>query len=142
MREQLVDDDRHGGEPHARGPAGAAQPKIAETRATYFDPIMAGKATNILFVNGSEDPWSTLSLTDPSALPPGIDVLVVRGGSHCEDLSNLDKGMLSGVFEAHLKFNHTPTAASRTTAPSRTSMARGRPTTSRSWLAPRRTSCS
>lgn len=66
---------------------------------------MAGKATNILFVNGSEDPWSTLSLTDPSALPPGIDVLVVRGGSHCEDLSNLDKGMLSGVFEAHLKFN-------------------------------------
>ena len=81
------------------------QPKIAETRATYFDPIMAGKATNIFFVNGSEDPWSTLSLTDPSAVPPGIDVLVVRGGSHCEDLSNLDQGMLAGVFQAHLKFN-------------------------------------
>ena len=80
-------------------------PNIAGTRSTYFDPIASGQATNILFVNGSADPWSSLSLTDPSAVPAGISVLVVRDGSHCEDLTNLYPGELAGVFEAHLKFN-------------------------------------
>lgn len=81
------------------------QPDIAATRATYLDPIMAGKASNIFFVNGSDDPWSTISPLDPSNAPPGTDVFVVRNGSHCADLANLVPGMPAGIYEAHLKFN-------------------------------------
>ena len=81
------------------------QPDIEGTRKTYYEPLMAGAATNILFTNGTEDPWSTLSLTDASAAPAGISVFVVQGGSHCSDLTNLSRTSSLGVFEAHVRLN-------------------------------------
>ena len=81
------------------------QPDIDGTRKTYYEPLMAGAATNIYFVNGTEDPWSTLSLTDPSAVPAGITVKTVQGGSHCQDLTNLGRNEALGVYEAHVQLN-------------------------------------
>lgn len=81
------------------------QPDIDGTRKTYYEPLMAGAATNILFVNGTEDPWSTLSLTDQSAAPAGITVKIVQGGSHCSDLTNLSRSEALGVYETHTLLN-------------------------------------
>ncbi len=79
-------------------------PNIEATRATYFEPLRAGLATNLFFTNGEHDPWATLSFTDPSAVAPGVTAMVIRGGSHCEDLQNLYSGALVGIFEAHKRF--------------------------------------
>lgn len=80
-------------------------PPIEQTRATYLDPILNGEVTNLFFVNGSLDPWSSLSLTDPATAPAGTTVHVVALGSHCTDLQNLDRSSSLGVFEAHKKFH-------------------------------------
>jgi pimeloyl-ACP methyl ester carboxylesterase len=80
-------------------------PPIEQTRAKYLDAIMAGQVSNIFFVNGSLDPWSSLSLTDAATAPAGTTVHVVALGSHCTDLQNLDRNSTLGVFEAHKKFH-------------------------------------
>lgn len=80
-------------------------PPVSQTRATYVDPITNGQTTNIFFVNGALDPWSSLSLTDASAAPAGTTIHVVALGSHCTDLSNLTPQSTLGVFEAHKKFH-------------------------------------
>jgi len=80
-------------------------PKIAETRAAYLDPINAGTASNLFFVNGSNDPWSSLSYNDQATAPAGVTTHVVAKGTHCSDMSNLTPNSTLGVFEAHVKFN-------------------------------------
>lgn len=80
-------------------------PDIAGTRKTYLDPLVAGEATNILFTNGTEDPWSTLSPVDPSSPLPGTETFVLQGGAHCSDLRNLTKSSAPAIFELHVKLN-------------------------------------
>ena len=80
-------------------------PPIEQTRATYLQPILDGQTSNILFVNGSLDPWSSLSFTDPATAPRGTTVHVVALGSHCTDLQNLSSQSALGVFEAHKIFH-------------------------------------
>jgi hypothetical protein len=58
----------------------------------------------VLFVNGSVDPWMSLSYTDTSA-PAGLTTLVVKTGSHCEDLESLTADSVLGVFKAHKLFH-------------------------------------
>jgi hypothetical protein len=79
------------------------QPAIAATRSEFVDPLDRGDVTNVLFVNGSLDPWSSLSYTDTSA-PPGLTTFVVATGSHCEDLESLTPDSVLGVFKAHKLF--------------------------------------
>jgi pimeloyl-ACP methyl ester carboxylesterase len=55
----------------------------------FYEPIRnPGVASNIYFVNGGNDPWSTLSITTERAnsLNPAIDLFTIPGASHCEDL--------------------------------------------------------
>jgi hypothetical protein len=82
-----------------------SRPDVDKTRAEYFEPLLSGRVTNVFYVNGSLDPWSSLSFTDPSGVPAGNTVFVVDQGSHCSELSNLKRGSLLGVFEAHVKFH-------------------------------------
>jgi pimeloyl-ACP methyl ester carboxylesterase len=79
-------------------------PAIAATRSEFLDPLTRGEVSNVYFVNGSLDPWSSLSFTDSSA-PAGLTTLVVATGSHCEDLQNLTTDMVLGVFKAHKQFH-------------------------------------
>jgi pimeloyl-ACP methyl ester carboxylesterase len=79
------------------------RPDIARTRAEYFEPIASGKATNIYFVNGTQDPWSALSFTQTA--PAGTSLYVVQEGQHCEDMRALQQNSLLGDFEARLKFH-------------------------------------
>jgi hypothetical protein len=80
-------------------------PNIAATRATYYDPIINGTTTNIWFVNGTFDPWSSLSFTDPNSPPVGTSVFIVAQGHHHQEMDNLKPDSLLGVFEAHVRFN-------------------------------------
>jgi pimeloyl-ACP methyl ester carboxylesterase len=80
------------------------QPDIAATRSAYVDALDRGDVSNVLFVNGSADPWSSLSYTDSSA-PAGLTPFVVATGSHCEDLSSLTNDSVLGVFKAHKLFH-------------------------------------
>jgi len=79
-------------------------PATAQTNATYYAPLAAGKVTNVFFVNGADDPWSTLSITSTKP-PKGLTTLVVQTGSHCSDLNNLQPTSVLGVFQAHKQFH-------------------------------------
>jgi pimeloyl-ACP methyl ester carboxylesterase len=79
-------------------------PAIAATRSEFVDPLDRGDVSNVLFVNGSVDPWMALSYTDSSA-PAGLSTLVVKTGSHCEDLESLTPDSVLGVFKAHKMFH-------------------------------------
>ena len=79
-------------------------PSIAATRSEFVEPLNRGDVSNVYFVNGSLDPWSSLSFTDGST-PAGLTPFVVATGSHCEDLQNLTTDMVLGVFKAHKQFH-------------------------------------
>jgi Serine carboxypeptidase S28 len=69
----------------------------------FFEPLRTGKVTNVLFVNGTEDPWSGLSLMGD--MPPGLSSFVIRGGAHRSEWINLMPDSPLGVFEAHKRFH-------------------------------------
>jgi hypothetical protein len=76
-------------------------PAIDATRAELVQPLLDGDVSNVFFVNGSLDPWSSLSFTGGDGVPAGLSTFVVATGSHCEDLDNLQQNSVLGVFEAH-----------------------------------------
>lgn len=80
------------------------QPDITDTRSEFVDALGRGDVSNVYFVNGSLDPWSSLSYTDSSA-PAGLTTFVVATGSHCEDLQSLTTDLVLGVFKAHKQFH-------------------------------------
>ncbi len=42
------------------------------------------QATNVVFINGSEDPWHKLSILDDDKFP-GVRAMLIPGASHCRD---------------------------------------------------------
>lgn len=67
---------------------------VAKTNATYFEPIQK-TSSNILFTNGSEDPWINLSITDINGnnTNPNNKSYVIMGGAHCDDLGHDTKSV-------------------------------------------------
>jgi hypothetical protein len=60
------------------------QPAAAEqTNARYYDHLISGAATKILYTNGSADPWSELSIL---TAPAGSETYLIEGGHHCDDI--------------------------------------------------------
>uniref|UniRef100_A0A914QCE4 Uncharacterized protein n=1 Tax=Panagrolaimus davidi TaxID=227884 RepID=A0A914QCE4_9BILA len=43
-------------------------------------------ATNIVFVNGSNDPWHAISLYTNNTSPTGITSILINGTAHCYDM--------------------------------------------------------
>ena len=78
-------------------------PAVDATRSEFVDALDRGDVSNVYFVNGSLDPWSSLSYTTASP-PAGLTTLVVATGSHCEDLNSLTTDSVLGVFVAHKQF--------------------------------------
>ena len=81
------------------------RPDIDKTRADYYLPLLSGAASNVFFVNGALDPWSTLGFTDPHNAPPGATVFMIAQGAHHDELANLTPDSPIPVFEAHVLFN-------------------------------------
>lgn len=65
---------------------------VEETNKTYFLPMGSLNAPQILFTNGNEDPWMNLSVTaeNKKQINPDLDVMVIEGGAHCNDLDASD----------------------------------------------------
>lgn len=55
---------------------------------TFYFPLMDELVSNIYFTNGSNDPWSTLSLTEKNgnATNTKLTYHLIEGAAHCEDL--------------------------------------------------------
>lgn len=51
---------------------------------TYYLPLFSTETSHIIFSNGGNDPWSTLSIT--STDNEGLPLFVMEGAAHCNDL--------------------------------------------------------
>ncbi len=61
------------------------------TNLKYYEPLFSPSTTHIYFTNGSNDPWSNLSITpsNPRATAnPGIQFFLIGGSAHCDDLGS------------------------------------------------------
>lgn len=56
--------------------------------ATYYSPLMDELVTNIYFTNGSNDPWSTLSMVEKNGNTTNakLSYYLIQGAAHCDDL--------------------------------------------------------
>lgn len=59
-----------------------------ELNKTFYFPLMDELVTNIYFTNGSNDPWSTLSLAEKNgnAINSKLTYHLIEGSAHCDDL--------------------------------------------------------
>ena len=64
--------------------------------------------TNVVFVNGSEDPWSVLSVTPdhPPLQPDSVKTIVMKGRVHAEDMDMWRKGSKDVVEGRRRKIKH------------------------------------
>lgn len=54
----------------------------------WFYPLFDAETSKIIFTNGSNDPWLTLSVTDGGAQTnTGFDLFMMEGSAHCNDLN-------------------------------------------------------
>ncbi len=74
------------------------------TNRNYYSGLFDAKVTNIHFTNGSNDPWSNLSITNESQLQelnPGLSAFFIPGAAHCDDLGSR---VMAGLTEARTRF--------------------------------------
>lgn len=66
----------------------AKPPNVDSMNATYYEPLLDPSVSNILFTNGENDPWSTLSLSkkNNNASNPNLNYSMISNAAHCEDL--------------------------------------------------------
>jgi pimeloyl-ACP methyl ester carboxylesterase len=67
----------------------SAPVNTVKTNSKFFNHLADPGVSNILFTNGSDDPWSTLSLETSSETAlqnPALQFFTLLGGSHCSDL--------------------------------------------------------
>jgi pimeloyl-ACP methyl ester carboxylesterase len=72
----------------------------------YYQPLLDPSTTRILFTNGTQDPWSELSITQEAgnATNPNLSYFMIEGGSHCSDLTPTQFGESSSLSQARAAF--------------------------------------
>lgn len=65
-----------------------APPKTETTNKHFYWPLFDHSVSRIYFTNGSNDPWSYLSLSEQNgnALNPNLNYTLIDGAAHCNDL--------------------------------------------------------
>lgn len=55
---------------------------------TFYEPMLERPTSNILYTNGSTDPWMNLSIAHElgNAVNPHTSALTIQGAAHCDDL--------------------------------------------------------
>jgi len=83
-------------------------PPTDKINRKFYKPLLDSATSHILFVNGSMDPYSVLSIATRNGndTNPNIETALIDGGSHCIDfstfLSNPDTlGALVTAFQSH-----------------------------------------
>src|SRR5262249_21181444 len=58
--------------------------------AIYYQPLLAPPASQMMFINGSIDPWITASIAkfDGNDVNPDLAYATISGGSHCSDFAS------------------------------------------------------
>ncbi len=69
--------------------------------ALWYAPLFDPATTQIIFTNGSNDPWLRLSVV-PGVAAPNLDLLMIDGAAHCNDLSAMTS--LPTVMAAQARF--------------------------------------
>jgi pimeloyl-ACP methyl ester carboxylesterase len=72
----------------------------------FYEPLLT-KASNILFTNGSRDPWSELSITEANKndTNPKTEIYDVINGAHCDDLGVTDSSNSASLLQAKQRFD-------------------------------------
>lgn len=63
----------------------------SKTNREWYENLFNKKTTNIFFTNGSNDPWSNLSILDGSAEAKrnlDLSYMTINGQAHCSDLTS------------------------------------------------------
>jgi len=56
-----------------------------KTNETFYDHLFDSNVNHLFFTNGSNDPWSDLSITGTTS-NPGLTLFTINGSAHCDDL--------------------------------------------------------
>lgn len=68
------------------------------TNQNFYERLFDRSTTNIFYTNGSNDPWSNLSITDKTIgtdANPAMKFFVIAGAAHCDDLGRRFSASLS-----------------------------------------------
>jgi hypothetical protein len=71
---------------------GAPPLNISKIMKNFYQPLLnPAKASRILFTNGSNDPWATLSISHENGNDknPNTAVMTITGAAHCDDLGGI-----------------------------------------------------
>jgi pimeloyl-ACP methyl ester carboxylesterase len=73
------------------------------TNKTYYEPLLVPEIHNVYLTNGSNDPWTNLSITKENGndVNPNLTLYSLVGGSHCTDLGS---GTSAAAVEARAQF--------------------------------------
>lgn len=80
---------------------GEGQKADGSLNPVWYSPLFDSATTHIIFTNGSNDPWLRLSIV-PEAQAPNLDLLMIDGAAHCNDLSAATS--LPTVMAAQVRF--------------------------------------
>ena len=67
----------------------------------WYLPLLNPTTSNIIFSNGSNDPWLTLSITDGMNTNSSLDLFMMEGAAHCDDLKLMSR--YPSVLAAHVE---------------------------------------
>ncbi len=70
----------------------------------YLPLLDASKVSNILFTNGSTDPWMNLSILPSGGVNSSNDYYLIEGAAHCDDLRSMNMRDSTELKEARFKF--------------------------------------
>jgi pimeloyl-ACP methyl ester carboxylesterase len=84
-------------------------PPVDQTNKKFYAPLLDSSTSQILYVNGSMDPYSTLSIShiNGNDINPNTKTAMVAGGSHCIDFSrylNDPSALAQEIADVQLRF--------------------------------------
>lgn len=80
--------------------------KDGALNSQWYLPLFNPETSRIIFTNGSNDPWSTLSVTEATTQTNReFDLLLMEGAAHCNDLRLATN--LPSVLQAHADIERT-----------------------------------
>lgn len=83
------------------------EPDTNKVNAHFYQPLLNESVSKVLFTNGSNDPWSLLSLMkeNGNATNPNLDYYKIDAAAHCADLRTPSSNDSESLKTARTQFN-------------------------------------